>query len=91
LRERKERPSIQPLKADLHQRFDVRSIRPLAVRRVDEAVWPLHGVEDIPLDIKRCFAPFGRRGLMVLKSLPDMWGLPAVRNVAGTEASHTGR
>ena len=55
LREREERPSIQPLKADLHQRFDVRSIRPLGVRRVDEAVWPLHGVEDIPLDI-------GRRG-----------------------------
>src|SRR5215211_4700818 len=55
LREREERPSIQPLKADLQQRFDVRSIRPLGVRRVDEAVWPLHGVEDIPLDI-------GRRG-----------------------------
>src|SRR6266545_319605 len=55
LREREERPSIPPLKADLHQRFDVRSIRPLGGRRVDEAVWPLHGVEDIPLDI-------GRRG-----------------------------
>ena len=55
MREREERPSIQPLKADLHQRFDLRSIRPLGVRRVDEAVWPVHRVEDVPLDI-------GRRG-----------------------------
>jgi len=55
LREREERSSIKPLEADLRQRFDARSIRPLGGRRVDETVWPLHGVEDVPLDI-------GRRG-----------------------------
>src|SRR5260370_13144802 len=54
-REGEERPSIQPFKADLHQRFDPRSIRPLADRRIDKTVWPVHGVEDVPLDI-------GRRG-----------------------------